>query len=112
MKPHERITSSTPWPRSHSSMNEMKGRSTSLTIGLGTFEVSGRRRVPSPPARITAWIRSPPPDALVLEAGGPHLLRVPRVAAVDHGFAGHRRGGLAPVELHQLPPLGHEHRSV
>ena len=50
------ITSSTPCPLSHSSMKEMNGRSTSGTTGLGTVEVSGRRRVPSPPTRITACI--------------------------------------------------------
>src|SRR5690349_16075147 len=32
----------------------MNGRSTSGTTGLGTAEVSGRSRVPSPPARISA----------------------------------------------------------
>jgi hypothetical protein len=31
------------------------GRFTSGSMGLGTFEVSGRRRVPSPPAMITAF---------------------------------------------------------
>ena len=31
------------------------GSLTSGIIGLGTFEVSGRRRVPSPPAMITAF---------------------------------------------------------
>ena len=29
-------------------------------IGLGWLLVSGRSRVPSPPARITAFIRAPP----------------------------------------------------
>ena len=50
-------TSSTPCERSQSSMNAMNGRSTSGTTGLGTVEVSGRSRVPSPPARISACIR-------------------------------------------------------
>ncbi|CAB5041889.1 unannotated protein [freshwater metagenome] len=31
------------------------GRFTSGNIGFGVFEVSGRRRVPSPPAIITAF---------------------------------------------------------
>src|SRR5215213_9424445 len=52
--PSDMTTSSTPWPRSHSSMKTMKGRSTSGTTGFGTAEVSGRSRVPSPPARISA----------------------------------------------------------
>src|SRR6185312_5095286 len=34
----------------------MNGRSTSGTTGLGTVEVSGRRRVPSPPTKMTACI--------------------------------------------------------
>ncbi len=55
-KPHDMITSSIPWERSHSIMNAMNGRSTSGTTGLGIVEVSGRRRVPSPPTRITACI--------------------------------------------------------
>ena len=29
-------------------------------IGLGAFDVRGRRRVPSPPAMITAFMRGPP----------------------------------------------------
>jgi hypothetical protein len=36
------------------SMYVMNGRPTSGTTGLGIVEVSGRRRVPSPPARINA----------------------------------------------------------
>ena len=58
-KPHDITTSSTPCRRSHSSMNETKGRSTSGTTGLGTVEVSGLSRVPSPPTRITACTSSP-----------------------------------------------------
>ncbi len=50
------ITSSTPCRRSQSIMNTMNGRSTSGTTGLGTDEVSGRSRVPSPPARMSACI--------------------------------------------------------
>ena len=40
-------------------MKAMNGRSTSGTTGLGTVEVSGRSRVPSPPARISACISRP-----------------------------------------------------
>jgi hypothetical protein len=54
--PQDITTSSTPWPRNQSSMKPMNGRSTSGTTGLGTVDVSGRKRVPSPPARISACI--------------------------------------------------------
>src|SRR3954468_11266530 len=114
------ITSSTPWRRSHSSMNAMNGRSTSGTTGLGTVEVSGRRRVPSPPTRMTACISADPPgaalrmralaaaDALVDESGGLDRRAVERVAPVDDDLAGHRGRHLRPVELLELVPLGHE----
>ena len=39
----------------------MHGLPTIGTIGLGWFEVSGRSRVPSPPAITTAFTRVPPP---------------------------------------------------
>src|ERR1700757_3459463 len=39
----------------------MNGRSTSWTTGLGIVEVSGRSRVPSPPARISACTIRPSP---------------------------------------------------
>ena len=39
------------------------GRLTSGSIGLGALEVSGRRRVPSPPAMITAFMAEPTPAA-------------------------------------------------
>ena len=35
----------------------MHGLPTIGTIGFGWFEVSGRRRVPSPPAMTTAFMR-------------------------------------------------------
>ena len=41
-------------------MCSMQGLPTIGTIGLGWFEVSGRRRVPSPPAITTAFIRAAP----------------------------------------------------
>src|ERR671928_712152 len=118
-------TSSTPWPRSHSSMYAMNGRSTSGTTGFGTVEVSGRSRVPSPPTRITActtslppwsrgrfWHPRPPADALVLQAGGEDGCRVERVAPVDHEPARHRGRDLAPVQVEEVAPLGHEHDRV
>jgi hypothetical protein len=50
------ITSSKPWSRSSSRMCSMHGLPQIETIGLGWFDVSGRRRVPSPPAITTAFI--------------------------------------------------------
>src|SRR5437868_3481692 len=90
----------------------MNGRSTSGTTGLGTVEVSGRRRVPWPPTRITAWMRSPPADPLVVQAGGAHSLGVKRVAPVDHEVTAHRLGDLLPAELEELGPLRHEYDGV
>ncbi len=47
--------SSNPCRRSSSMMCSIIGRFTSGIIGLGMFDVSGRSRVPSPPAMITAF---------------------------------------------------------
>src|SRR5919202_4831520 len=120
--PQDMITSSTPWRRSHSSMCTMNGRSTSGTTGLGTVDVSGRRRVPSPPTRITActgWssqggqgCQGPAPDALVEEPGGADAGGVERVAPVHDEPAAHRARDLAPVEVAELLPLGDEHDRV
>src|ERR1019366_9492031 len=90
----------------------MKGRSTSWTTGLGIFAVSGRRRVPCPPTRITAWMGSPPPDPLVDEARGAHGRRIEGVAPVDQEVPAHRLGHPDPIELDDLAPLGHEHGRV
>src|SRR3954470_14556067 len=90
-----------------------KGRSTRGMTGLGWREVSGRRRVPSPPTRITACIsRSPSADALVRQPGGADRARIERVAAVDHELPAHRLGDRGPVEIAELVPLGHEHERV
>src|ERR1700726_3982025 len=104
----------------------MKGRSTSGTTGFGTVEVSGRSRVPSPPARITACIRallpgsgharcpplparrSPPAYPLVDEARGADAVGVERVAPVDDQVTAHPPRDLVPLELHELLPLGDE----
>src|SRR5215831_10319729 len=43
-----------PWRRRSSTMCSMQGLPTMGTIGFGWFDVSGRRRVPSPPAITTA----------------------------------------------------------
>src|SRR3954453_6958902 len=52
-------TSTNPWSRSSSRMCSMQGLPTIGTIGFGWFDVSGRRRVPSPPAITTALISAP-----------------------------------------------------
>src|SRR3954447_10526905 len=54
------ITSSSPCCLSSSRMCSMQGLPTIGTIGFGWFEVSGRRRVPSPPAITTAFTWPPP----------------------------------------------------
>src|SRR5215472_8655615 len=90
----------------------MNGRSTSGTTGLGTVEVSGRSRVPSPPTRITACIVSSPPDALVGEARGAYGVRVQRVAPIDHDPASHPLRDQPPVELQELRPLGDQDYGV
>src|SRR4051812_5463609 len=51
--------SSKPWSFSSRTMCSIIGRLANGIIGLGRFEVSGRRRVPSPPAMITAFILLP-----------------------------------------------------
>src|ERR1700689_1766951 len=93
-------------------MNAMKGLSTSRTTGLGTTEGSGRRRVPGPPTRITAWIRSPPADALVDQARGADRLRLQGVAPVDDHVATHAGCDRGPVELEELGPLGDQHHRI
>ena len=47
----------TPCRCSSDTMCSIIGRPTSGSIGLGRFDVCGRRRVPSPPAMMTAFIR-------------------------------------------------------
>src|SRR5919201_4965091 len=82
-KPQESSTSSTPCPFTQSSMKVRNGRPASGITGLGTVWVSGRRRVPSPPASTRACISSAA-DALVREAGPHQLVAVEEVAAVDY----------------------------
>ena len=60
MKPQERITSSTPWERTQSSMNDRNGRPASGITGFGVVSVSGLSRVPSPPASTRACMRYRP----------------------------------------------------
>ena len=47
---------STPCERTSETMCSMQGLPATITIGLGWFEVSGRSRVPSPPAITTAFM--------------------------------------------------------
>src|SRR6266542_6885912 len=54
------ITSVRPCSRRSSRMCSMHGLPATGTIGLGWFDVSGRRRVPSPPAMTTAFTLSLP----------------------------------------------------
>src|SRR3954462_10992880 len=97
----------------------MKGRSTKGTTGLGTVEVSGRRRVPSPPARMSACtggsapaVGARPADALVDQAGSPYRGRVPVVAAGDEQASPHPVRDLGEVELRELGPLRHQDDGV
>src|SRR4051794_29106527 len=92
-------------------MYEMNGRPTSGTTGLGIVEVSGRSRVPSPPARISACIPLPT-DALVHESGRLDGLRIDEVSAVDHHGADHPLRHRAPVELPELRPFRDEDAGV
>ena len=102
----------------------MNGRSTRVTTGLGSVEVSGRRRVPSPPTRITRlhhWPSSRRRRRRASarrgrrprrQAGRADRRGVQRVAAVDRRRARHRPGHRGPVELAELLPLGDEHDGV
>src|SRR3981081_3419826 len=90
----------------------MNGRSTSGTTGLGTVEVRGRRRVPSPPARIKACMVLSAADAFVDESGRPDGVAVDEVPSVDHESTSHLLRGPAPVKLADLWPLRDEHAGV
>ena len=58
------------------------GRLTSGAIGLGWFDVSGRRRLPSPPAMMTAFIGiDPTPGSSRHPYPGPALAGSARRAA-------------------------------
>src|SRR5215210_4831348 len=108
MKPHERITSSVPCERAQSSMKVRNGRPASGITGFGVVCVSGRSRVPSPPASTSACTL--PADPLVGEARGHQLVAVEEVAAVHHERHAHAALDLTgPVELAKLGPLRHEH---
>src|SRR5689334_23705400 len=94
-------------------MKVRNGRPASGMTGFGTVNVSGRSRVPSPPASTRACISRSAPHAFVVEARGDHRLAVEVVAAVDEQRGLH--GVLyivRPVEVLELWPLGHEHGAV
>src|SRR5947209_214853 len=109
--PHDRSTSSTPWCMSQSSMNDRNGRPARGMTGFATVRVSGRRRVPSPPASTSACMSAA--DPLVFEAGTTEQLGVEKVAPVDDQRVRHPLHHLArPVEIAELGPLGYEHDRV
>src|SRR5215208_8540388 len=127
MWPQEMTMSSTPCVRSQSSMKAMNGRSTSGTTGLGTVEVSGRSRVPSPPARMSACMEASgapellegawpgdggPADPFVVQPGGGDGSGVEQVAPVDDQRPAHAPGDLVEVHLGELGPLGDDHHRV
>ncbi len=71
MKATVTTMSSNPWVRSRWTTCSIIGRLAMGSMGLGWFEVSGRSRVPSPPAMMTAFIGSPSEPAGVAGAAGP-----------------------------------------
>src|SRR5438270_1050651 len=92
-------------------MNDRNGLPASGMTGFGSVSVSGRRRVPSPPARTSACMSAA--DALVHVPRAAEQLAVEEVAAVDDERIGHPPLDLAgPVELAELRPLGDEHRGL
>src|SRR5919202_5019868 len=123
-KPSDRIASSTPCAWSQSSMKLRNGRPASGSTGLGVVSVSGRRRVPSPPASTSACISGPTlgrdgrgdvgcaADTLVREARCDERVAVEEVAAVDDQGVGHDAANAIPVELEELWPFGDQHSAV
>src|SRR3954468_24570831 len=94
-------------------MNVRNGRPASGITGFASASVSGRRRVPSPPASTSACTGPGlPADALVREALVPQEGTVEEVAPVDDERLAHLGLGGGPVELAELGPLGHEYHGV
>ncbi len=71
MKATVTTISSMPWRFSSSTMCSIIGRLTNGSMGLGALDVSGRSRVPSPPAMITAFMVRTYPGGAVNRAGRP-----------------------------------------
>ena len=97
----------------------MNGRPANGITGFGVVSVSGRSRVPSPPARTSACTRQAstadrrPADALVGEAGCAQRLVVEEVPPVHDERVAHQvLHRPRPVELAELRPLGDEHGGV
>src|SRR5919109_182760 len=110
--PQERITSSTPWPRSQSSMNERNGRPARGITGLGVVYVSGLSLVPSPPARTSACTCLPA-YSFVGEARRGQTVLVEEVPPVDDEGGSHPALDVpAPIELLELGPLGDQNHGV
>ena len=75
MKATVTTISSKPWRFSSPTMCSIIGRLTSGSIGLGALEVSGRRRVPSPPAMMTAFMWGRYPRSAVADRRRPRPSR-------------------------------------
>src|SRR5438477_8648953 len=91
----------------------MNGRSPSGTTGFGIVEVSGRSRVPSPPARIRACkVLLAPPDALVGQTRRPDRVWIEEVASVEQELASHAARHFGPIELGEVTPLGYQHNRI
>src|SRR4051812_202034 len=95
-------------------MNVRNGRPASGITGFGSVSVSGRRRVPSPPASTSACTGGPglPADALVREALLLQEGTVEEVAPVDYERLAHLGLRGRPGQLAEPPPLGPEPRGV
>src|SRR5437870_7473818 len=89
------MTAVTPWSRSSASWYARNGRFNRGTTGFGRVSVSGRSRVPWPPARMTACVPTAAGDATVRRETprrvGSATRRRPRLGLVDQ----HHRDAVA-----------------
>src|SRR5436853_3258483 len=94
-------------------MKLRNGRPASGMTGFGSVSVSGRRRVPSPPASTSACTATGlPADALVRETLLLEEGTVEEVAPVDDERLAHPVLDRGPVELAELGPLRDEDGGV